>query len=445
MAAVNNLSGFRAPNRTQEALDTVLRGLDIATKAYGLYTANEDREALMDLRNKEEERANRRDQRDAEKHARDAETHELEKTRYVADTFDKQAKSFREDTDYDNMQKGRFTPESIAKLLADGFKIDPVKPGTTPGSKQMVIKSTVPGAADLLITQPDPKPVTDPFGRIIAIDTREGGQNVTKYLPESQAAGKTFAAPAPTIAPPRPLAPKQIISNELNDKGEPIQVLREVKPGMSLPKQAPTEKEVREKTITLTEKAEPLRNILLDITDLEKSFGFNLNDYDFKTNSANGKKVDIPGKSVLGIGRVAISNNARALDGKITAIFNAVLADRSGLAVTDAELNRLRDEFRNGKYDNEELLVNALQNYKRRAIQIMQATENAYDAPILKRYKSQQQYTSDSFLKKAGRANEKASSPDIKKADKIKEELEKTDAEIERLENKLGVKKDAKK
>ena len=57
MASVMSTAGFRAPNRTADALDTILKGLAIAEKGYGLVTAPEDRAFLRKQKELEGERA----------------------------------------------------------------------------------------------------------------------------------------------------------------------------------------------------------------------------------------------------------------------------------------------------------------------------------------------------------------------------------------------------
>ena len=90
------------------------------------------------------------------------------------------------------------------------------------------------------------------------------------------------------------------------------------------------------------------------------------NTTDNKLTNKNGDKVDLPGVSIPGIGRTSFySPESRKLEGAASRVFNATLKDRSGTAVTDNELQRLRKEFNDGKFNKESEIISALQAYKR--------------------------------------------------------------------------------
>lgn len=114
----------------------------------------------------------------------------------------------------------------------------------------------------------------------------------------------------------------------------------------------------------------------------------------------NGKKVDLPGASVPGIGRVSFySNSARELNSAASRVFNATLKDRSGGAVTDNEMERLKREFNEGKYNTEAELVDALQRYKRQTSVVLKNREAGYKPAVVARYTDQGGRTSKTVAK----------------------------------------------
>jgi len=111
----------------------------------------------------------------------------------------------------------------------------------------------------------------------------------------------------------------------------------------------------------------------------------------------DGKKVDLPGVSVPGIGRVsAYSSEARELQGAADKIFNTTLKDRSGGAVTDNEMERLKQEFNSGKYNSEPELIDALQRFKRATARVLKNREASFSPAVVDKYKEQGGRTSDS-------------------------------------------------
>lgn len=102
------------------------------------------------------------------------------------------------------------------------------------------------------------------------------------------------------------------------------------------------------------------------IGEVESQLGFVLDDYDAKTGKVGGESVDMPGVSVPGFGRLSFySGEARTLDDTASRLFNLELKDRSGAAVTTPELDRLKREYSQGKYNTEGELLGAMQRYKR--------------------------------------------------------------------------------
>jgi len=103
-----------------------------------------------------------------------------------------------------------------------------------------------------------------------------------------------------------------------------------------------------------------------------------------------GKDVDLPGVSVPGIGRVsAYSDKAQQLQGAASKVFNTVLKDRSGAAVSNTELERLKTEFGEGKYNTEAQMVGALQRYKRAVNTELKNREAAYRPEVVEKYTEQ--------------------------------------------------------
>lgn len=103
-----------------------------------------------------------------------------------------------------------------------------------------------------------------------------------------------------------------------------------------------------------------------DIKNIEDILGHNLDTYDSKTESFSGEKVDAPGISVPLIGRVSLmGTKAEDFSSSFNGIFNKLLKQRSGAAVTNPELSRLRSEFAAGLFNTEEKMITALHRYKK--------------------------------------------------------------------------------
>lgn len=132
------------------------------------------------------------------------------------------------------------------------------------------------------------------------------------------------------------------------------------------------------------------------IKDVENTLGFQLEDYD-------PSKDDLPGVSIPGYGRVtAHSSDARNLNSSLAKIFNTVLRDRSGAAVTTPELERLREEFNTGKYNTEEELISAAKRYKSALMAKMQDIEAGSNPQALAEYKNRRGTTSTTLAYREG-------------------------------------------
>lgn len=130
-----------------------------------------------------------------------------------------------------------------------------------------------------------------------------------------------------------------------------------------------------------------MQNALTDIAAFEQEAKINLDEYDPKKNTVNGKKVDVPGVSIPLVGRVsAFSGDARQLQQRLAKIFNTVLKDRSGAAVTSSELERLKSEFGSGAYSSEADMLNALKQYKEEIRNLIAARKVTYSPEAQEKY-----------------------------------------------------------
>lgn len=136
---------------------------------------------------------------------------------------------------------------------------------------------------------------------------------------------------------------------------------------------------------------------------VEGILGAPLEQFDPKTGTMNGKKIDLPGKSVPGIGRVFLpGSEGERLQTAFSNIFNTTLKERSGAAVTDQELNRLKNEFAQGKFNTEEKMVDALQRYKTILRKRLRQHEAAFSPEVRDRFKTQGGMLADDLLPEAG-------------------------------------------
>lgn len=133
-------------------------------------------------------------------------------------------------------------------------------------------------------------------------------------------------------------------------------------------------------------RSEDLRGVLQSIDNFENILGASLSSFSVDKNNnlkKDGKSVDLPGTSIPGLGRLSFySGDARKLRSAADRIFNVELKDRSGAAVTDSELQRLRSEFNEGKFSTEADLIDAMRRYKNRAEELMRGIQAAYPKAI---------------------------------------------------------------
>jgi hypothetical protein len=162
-------------------------------------------------------------------------------------------------------------------------------------------------------------------------------------------------------------------------------------------------KKVEDQMVKFEGKAIDAVPLMENMHTVEGILGAPLEQYDPKTESINGKKVDLPGTSLPGIGRVyAPGSDGETLHAAMSNIFNTTLKERSGAAVTDQELNRLKGEFAQGKFNTEGKMIEALQRYKRILQKRMTQHEAAFKPEVRNLYRSQGGMTSEDFFPEPG-------------------------------------------
>lgn len=164
------------------------------------------------------------------------------------------------------------------------------------------------------------------------------------------------------------------------------------------------EEDQKERNIQkLSDKIAPAQDMYLALRNVETALGHSLDDINIEKDSlkVGNKKLDLPGTSVPLVGRVGFySGDARSLENTIAKVFNVELKDRSGAAITSNELERLKDEFGRGKFNNETEMIRALKEYKRAAAEAIKNREAAFKPEVLKEYKNRGGMTSEVFNEK---------------------------------------------
>lgn len=356
MPSIINPGAPRRQSGLSEILGTVLTGLSIAEKVHGLKAASEDREILAKQRKLEEER--------------------------------EQQQLAREDEQRQRRDQGIVTPTEQLGLQAKGVQFVPGPAGGTGPLQPGMVRLQTPSGSPLFATvkrRPE-------LQRVETVD--DAGNAVTRFVTAQE--GLSLPKPKNTLRPPRARLDTRFVENP--ETGEIEEKVVELLPGQQLPAEAPSPKEVRRDVRNLVKDTEQHRSALQGIESVEKQLGFDLEDYDPKTGTVGGEKVDIPGVSIPLYGRAAPTDEARFLQDRIARVFNIELKTRSGAAVTDQELRRLREEFGQGKYNTEEQLVNALAEYKRLALEAMESHEASFDPLVLREYMERENaLTSRSF------------------------------------------------
>lgn len=143
--------------------------------------------------------------------------------------------------------------------------------------------------------------------------------------------------------------------------------------------------------------------------NVERKLGFKLSQATIHNGDlyVDGEPKDLPGVSIPFIGRVAapFGEEARTLQSAVAKVFNTELKDRSGAAVTNQELERLKTEFGQGKFNTESELIQALKDYKRMIYDEMKSREAGFRPEIIKEFKRRDGKTSEDYsdVAKGGR------------------------------------------
>jgi hypothetical protein len=124
------------------------------------------------------------------------------------------------------------------------------------------------------------------------------------------------------------------------------------------------------------------------VAELENLLGFSIDDIDKLTGNVKGKEVDMPGVVWPGFGRISFySKDARMIDGAMARIFNTELKDRSGAAVTNQELERLKQEFAAGRFQTEAEKLAATKRYTDLLQKELNRRESAFRPIVRSTYK----------------------------------------------------------
>lgn len=127
-----------------------------------------------------------------------------------------------------------------------------------------------------------------------------------------------------------------------------------------------------------------------NVKKIEDMLGASLDTFDTKTKTLNGKKVDIPGKSVPGFGRMYMPGSAgEEFESAFKGIFNSLLKQRSGAAVTNQELARLRSEFAAGQFNTEDKMLEAMHRFKKALRREMMQKEKSFMPEAVERFRNQ--------------------------------------------------------
>ncbi len=139
----------------------------------------------------------------------------------------------------------------------------------------------------------------------------------------------------------------------------------------------------------------PLQETLNSLTEVESVLGSPLEKMDYSLKSGNvkidGKEADLPGSNFLGfdlsqLPGVSGNGEARALDTAMARVFNQALKVRSGSAVTDSELARLKREYSQGAFATEAEKIKALQDVKRLLYDAFKNSEGKYNENVVNEY-----------------------------------------------------------
>lgn len=148
------------------------------------------------------------------------------------------------------------------------------------------------------------------------------------------------------------------------------------------------------------------------VGQIETELGGPLEEFNSKDGELyqGGKKLDLPGVSIPLFGRVsAYSTPARKLQSKVATVFNTVLKDRSGAAVTTPELERLKIEFGQGNFNTEAELIEAVKKYKGIVLNEMKNREAGFKPEVVQEYAARGgRISANQFPKQVRKGNQTA-------------------------------------
>lgn len=338
----------RRRSKFDEILNTVMAGVSIADKVYGIKASQAASEAS-------------------------------------------QASKAKAIADQEMTNQGIITQEKAADYVKSGMQMQLGQPfdGTDPG---VGMKIRTP-EGDKAVWFRNPPKVPEVKTRQVEVLDPKTGKRVIQIIEDK--AGQTFEA-APPMA-----TPAQIDAANYRDQSRKEQ----------------RDKELNVSIRNMVKDTDEHRSVLQTIEGIESVLNFDLEDYNPQTKTIlrvqNGKIVsepvqDLPGVSLPFFGRVAAGESAQRLKGKIDAVFNRELKTRSGATVTDQEMEKLRDEFGQGKYQTEEQMLEALKDYKALAIAAMRSHETSYGDETFQAYLAREgrgAITSEHFRSAVQRAN----------------------------------------
>lgn len=155
----------------------------------------------------------------------------------------------------------------------------------------------------------------------------------------------------------------------------------------------------------LSDKLGNAQEFLGSLDNIEAKLGFALDDADVKdgTIKVKGEVKDLPGVSIPGYGRATFAQeDAQQLESAISRVFNTVLKDRSGAAVTSNEMQRLKEEFGRGKWNTEAQLIQGLKDYKKAVAAELKNREAGFSPDVVKTYHERGGITSADIGKSSG-------------------------------------------
>lgn len=336
MAQINSVQA--RPKR--DIIDTILAGLNIAKGVYDIKT----NAAQLEKAESDQDLMKQNAQRQQEGFVTPQERLKIEETHTV--TRDPEVMKSNPNATILKDKDGPFAALRIPKA---------------PGTREMRLRQ--PDGTEQVSIVPD-VPTAQPY-QSFAAPKNERLQLTEVYDPATGQTVKKWVSPDANVSYPQP--PKDQNPNLLFAK----------------------EKYFGEKLQDFNDKTAPLSKTFSALGQFEEKLGFKLEDFDasdgtvIKTDPATGQKVkvvpDLPGISFPGLGRVDFYNKeARELYSTAQKIFNVELKDRSGAAVTNTEMDRLKIEFEQGKYNTEAEMIGALKRYREAAAEALAHQETPF-------------------------------------------------------------------